>query len=154
MGSTIKVEGPSGSFILDEHEKGPHVFIAGGIGITPFRSMLRYVLDKNLPFKIHLIYSNSTIQEIIFQNELEHYADLDPNFKLTLTITKPQNSKQQWLGTTGRIDSNLINNAVGEYIQPTYWICGPPLFVDNMKMHLADLHIAKSKIRTDTFTGY
>ena len=53
-GDKIEVEGPSGTFIVDEEEKGPHVFIAGGIGISPFRSMLKYKIDKNLKYNVQL----------------------------------------------------------------------------------------------------
>jgi len=154
MGSLIEVDGPNGSFILDENEKGPHIFIAGGIGITPFRSMLKYVLDKNLHFNLYLVYSCSTLEELSFKNELEHYADLSSNFELTFTISKPEESKHKWKGHIGRIDANLINKVSSNYQNPTYWICGAGSFVDDMAMVLKNLGINKSKIKSDKFTGY
>src|SRR3989338_4141605 len=72
-GDKIEVEGPSGTFIVDEEEKGPHVFIAGGIGITPFRSMLKYKMDKNLKYNVQLIYSNSIPELIAFRKEIEEW---------------------------------------------------------------------------------
>ena len=83
IGSVLETEGPDGTFILDASDKGPHIFIAGGIGITPFRSMIKFILDKNLGYKMHLIYSNSHPEEIAFREEFDHYADLVPNFNLT-----------------------------------------------------------------------
>lgn len=154
IGTVVEIEGPNGTFLLDANEKGPHVFIAGGIGVTPFRSMIKYIIDKNLPFDMHLIYSNSIPEEIAFRAEFENYADLIHNFKLTQTITKPQESKAPWRGGTGRIDSNLITRSVSEMKNPTFWVCGPPTMVSAMEITLKELKIPPSKIKAEKFTGY
>jgi len=70
IGQETEGEGPNGTFVLDESEKGSHIFLAGGIGITPFRSMVKYCLDKNTGSKITLIYSCSMPEEIVFRQEL------------------------------------------------------------------------------------
>src|SRR3989337_2125381 len=70
LGSVIEGEGPNGKFLLDENEKGPFVFLAGGIGITPFRSMMKFATDKKLSVPIQLIYSNSIPEEIAFRPEI------------------------------------------------------------------------------------
>ena len=105
VGTEIEGEGSEGTFVLDEKEKGPQVMIAGGIGITPFRSMIKYAIDKNTGTQIHLIYSNSLPEQISFQKELENWAKEADNFKLSMTVTRPEESTrnlptggQEWNG--------------------------------------------------------
>src|SRR3989344_6788227 len=75
IGDVIEGEGPNGTLILDENEKGKsHIFLAGGIGITPFRSFIKYNIDKNLKIPMYLIYSNSVPGEIVFKKELDTWA--------------------------------------------------------------------------------
>ncbi|MFZ5932876.1 MAG: FAD-dependent oxidoreductase [Patescibacteria group bacterium] len=150
----IDGEGPSGEFILDENEKGPHVFLAGGIGITPFRSMIKYVFDKNLDTQIPLIYSNSVPEEIAFRKELEDLSASWPNLELTLTITKPEESSEKWSGTVGRIDENLIKKVVSDIPASTFWLCGPPAMVAAMEVVLGKLGVGLGKVRSEKFTGY
>ena len=154
IGSTIEGEGPEGTFILDEKEPGPHVFLAGGIGITPFRSMIKYAADKNLNTQIHLIYSNSIPEEITFRNELESWAKSWPNLKLDMTITKPEESSEKWSGLTGRIDENLIRQLITDTGKPVFWVCGPPAMVEAMEQTLGKLNISSGKVRSEKFTGY
>lgn len=154
IGSTIEGEGPEGTFILDEKEPGPHVFLAGGIGITPFRSMIKYAADKNLNIPIHLIYSNSIPEEIAFRAELEGSAKDHPNIKVDMTITKPEESKEKWSGLTGRIDENLIPKLVTNLNDNIFWVCGPPAMVDAMEQTLGKLNLSAGKVRSEKFTGY
>lgn len=154
IGSVIEVEGPDGTYILDSGDKGPHIFIAGGIGITPFRSMIKYVFDKNLGFSMHLIYSNSHPEEITFRDEFDHYADLRNNFKLTSTVSKKDESPTPWVGLTGRIDANLISKVAKDYQNPIFWVCGPPGMVDAIEKALAELKVPGKRIRIEKFTGY
>ncbi|MEK7111773.1 MAG: FAD-dependent oxidoreductase [Patescibacteria group bacterium] len=154
IGTLIDGEGPNGTFILDEAEPGPHVFLAGGIGITPFRSMIKYAADKNLNTQIHLIYSNSIPEEITFRAELENLAKSWPNLKLDMTITKPEESKEQWKGLTGRIDEDLIQKLVPDLGNNIFWVCGPPVMVEAMEQTLGKLNLSAGKVRSEKFTGY
>ena len=156
IGAEIEAEGPNGTFVLDESEKGPHVLLAGGIGITPFRSMIKYNLDKNLGTKITLIYSCSIPEEIVFRQELEGYNDLTQSLKLFLTVSQPQNTKSGWTGLTGRIDESMINKIVPDYssLNPTFWLCGPPPMVEAMEKVLGKINISSGKVRSEKFTGY
>lgn len=154
IGSTIEGEGPEGTFILDEKEPGPHVFLAGGIGITPFRSMIKYAVDKNLDTAIHLIYSNSIPEEITFRAELESLAKSWPNLKLDMTVTKPEESQEKWSGLVGRTDENLIQKLVVDIGQPIFWVCGPPTMVSAMEQALGKLNLSSGRVRSEKFTGY
>ena len=154
IGTLIEGEGPNGTFILDEAEPGPHVFLAGGIGITPFRSMIKYAADKNLNTQIHLIYSNSIPEEIAFRAEFDGLAKSWPNLKLDMTVTKPEESKEPWKGLTGRIDENLIQKLVPDLGSNIFWVCGPPAMVEAMEQTLGKLNLSSGKVRSEKFTGY
>ncbi len=157
-GVEVEGQGPEGTFILDEHEKGKnHVFLAGGIGITPFRAFIKYNIDKNLQIPMHLIYSNSVPEEIAFRAEFEDWAKNFPFFKLSMTVSKPEESKEPWSGLTGRIDENLIKSLNTKYNIPntaTWWLCGPPAFIDAVEQTVGKLGITSDHIRSEKFTGY
>lgn len=158
VGSEIEGAGPNGTFILDEKDTGPHIFIAGGIGITPYRSIIKNAIDKNVNTKIYLIYSNSTPEEITFRKELEEWAKIWPNLTIALTISHPEESKEGWTGLTGRVDETLIKNLLAKWAldvkTPTWWLCGPPAMTDAMEQLVGKLGITSDKMRSEKFTGY
>lgn len=148
VGAEIEGEGPNGTFILDEKEPGPHIFIAGGIGITPFRSMIKYAADKNLSTQIYLIYSNSD-EDITFRKELDEISSGHPNIKIQYVITSVE----------GHLDELKIKKIVegwglevGGLI--TWWLCGPPPMIDAMEQVIGKMHITSDKVRSEKFTGY
>lgn len=156
IGSGIEGEGPNGTFIFDEGENGPHIFFAGGIGITPFRSMVKYALDKNVNVSIHLIYSNSIPEEIAFRREIEGWQVGHPNIKVDMTVSKPEESKEGWSGLTGRIDENLIGKLLPNIgsLNSIFWVSGPPAMVDAIEDLLGKLGVTSNKLRSEKFTGY
>ena len=153
-GTEIEGEGPNGSFILDENEKKHHVMIAGGIGITPLRSIIKYHTDKSTDTKLTLIYSNSSPKGIAFKTNLELWQKQNKNFKLHMTITKPIGLSQNWSGLKGRIDEKMIRALVPELQNATYWLCGPPGMVNAMEDLLETLKIPLKKTRVEKFSGY
>ncbi len=155
VGSEVEGKGPNGIFTIDEKTVGSHIFLAGGIGITPFRSIIKYALDKNIGINMDLVYSNSLPEEIALRKELESWVN-QSNFKLYMTISKPGESKEKWEGLTGRIDESLINKLFSkEDIQKsTFWVSGPPAFVTAMEEMLSKMRIPPDNIRTEKFTGY
>lgn len=155
IGDIVEGEGPNGTFILDESNKNPQVFLAGGIGITPFRSIIKYATDKNLGIPMHLIYSNSTVEQITFRKDLEDLAKANPAFlKIYMTVSKPEESKEAWSGIVGRIDEPLVRKVTGALVKPTYWLCGPPPMVDALEQTLSTMKIPGDQIRSEKFTGY
>jgi ferredoxin-NADP reductase len=150
----LEVEGPTGTFIIDEKEKGPHILIAGGIGITPFRSHIKYALDKKLDTNFHLIYSCSTPKEIVFFKELQTWNEKYKNIKVDFTISKPEKINTKWNGLKGRIDKNMIKNTANNIKTSTFWICGPPKMVTEMENIVESLNIKSENIRSEKFTGY
>ena len=155
IGTFIEGEGPNGTYILDENEEGNHILLAGGIGITPFRSFIKYNIDKKLSeTKIHLIYANSTPEEITFREELESWDKTYENIKIAFTISRPEDSKEKWTGLTGRIDGDMISRLTPHLSSPTYWVCGPPAMVEATEKVLGSLKITSDRVRSEKFTGY
>lgn len=154
-GAVLEAEGPNGDFVLDAQRKSNQVFLAGGIGITPFRSIIKYQIDNRFYTPIHLIYSNSTAEEITFKDELLSWAKYD-NFKLDLTVSHADSRSNKWNGLTGRIDGAMIKHLVADNLisKSTYWLCGPPPFVRAMEEILRKLPVKSSQIISEKFTGY
>lgn len=153
-GDLVDFLGAKGDFILAENESNQQIFIAGGIGITPFRSIIKYVSDKNLTVPIHLIYSNSIPEEIAFKEEIDSITKSHQNITVDYTITKPEESQQVWAGHTGRIDAKLLQSLISNLQSPIYWLCGPPSFVEAMEETLHELDISQDQVRSEKFTGY
>jgi ferredoxin-NADP reductase len=153
-GETITIEKPLGSFTLPEDTSTPLVFIAGGIGITPFRSMLRYASDDKTKHTITLFYSNRVPETTAFLDELERIADSNNKIKIIPTMTNMENSKQKWDGLMGRINPLLIKNNYKAWNQAFYYIAGPPKMVDGIRDIVREMGIKKDMIHIEKLTGY
>lgn len=165
-GARVKLKGPQGNFVLHQDYSKPAVFLSGGIGVTPFRSMIKYATDKQLPLKIIMFDSNKNIENIIFKKEFDDWADTNNNLKIIYTISDDQDPHEKssssstasdWKGEHGRIDkamilryldTNRLNNSI-------YYICGPPSMLKAMQSLLQnDLEIPSERIKVEEFTGY
>lgn len=154
VGEKIKFYGPMGGFVLYEEEQNEQVFLAGGIGITPFLSMISYVDGKKLPLKIVLFVSFSTVEDVIFKEQLESTAKRSENVKVVYTITKPEESKLPWSGETGRISEALIKKHVTSPLEQLYYIVGPPQMVSAMEELVSTMGVPSQQILIENFTGY
>ncbi|MDO8503140.1 MAG: FAD-dependent oxidoreductase [bacterium] len=158
-GEEVSISGPNGTFVLDnEKTETPQVMIAGGIGVTPYRSIIKYVSDKNLQVPIYLVYSNSIPEEIAFKEELDTLATKHPNIKVTYTITKPQpEADVKWSGLVGRIDETFLRKLeTGNWKLATasFWVCGPPAMASALDAVLETLKVPYEHINSEKFTGY
>lgn len=154
IGSTVSAEGPNGTFILDESEKEKkHIFVAGGIGITPFRSMLKYKFDKALEGSIHLLYSVANLDTYCFGKELEGFNG-KLGFTLTTTVTHEENTKLPERYLREKIDAQFIQKHVESDAihSSTWWVCGPPAMTKDIKRILVDLGV--NNIVIEEFEGY
>lgn len=154
IGETITATGPFGKFVLDEKDVSPRVFIAGGIGITPFRSMAVFTRDKKLRILLTLFVSFSTVEEMVYYDELKSIADFMPSFKFVPTVTKPEQSKLLWSGETGRIDDEKLRRFIPNILLPTYYIVGPTKMVDGTRELVLKMGIKDEKILIENFPGY
>jgi ferredoxin-NADP reductase len=150
VGTEVEVEEPKGSFVLPEGTDRPYVFIAGGIGITVFRSMLRYIADKGLPYRVTLVYSNRDQESAAFLDELQA-LELPGGFRLVATMTQDPG----WAGETRRIDAELLrvhlDQELGSY---TYMVAGPPTMAEGTVETLKSAGIPEEQISSDGFSGY
>lgn len=147
------VAGPFGHFILEE--KRPAILVAGGIGISPFRGMMRYAADRTLDQPIRLLYSARTPDEFVFRDEIEDITRLWPQLQVTYTVSRPGESKTPWSGRTGRIDGSLIRTAAEELDAPVYYACGTPGMVDDtIDLLLNEVRVPRQDVRVEAFMGF
>jgi ferredoxin-NADP reductase/nitrite reductase/ring-hydroxylating ferredoxin subunit len=157
-GTKILAWGPRGEFVLndDDHSK-PAVFLSGGIGVTPFRSMIKFATDKQLPIKIIMFDSNRNEQNILYKDEFDRWAMQNKNFKVVYTVTEEGTPDVNWSGEHGRIDMSMIERHLSkdEIDNAVYYMCGPPGMVKAMQELLQqELQIPKDRLKVEAFTGY
>jgi len=142
----------AGDFTLPKDLKKPLVFIAGGVGITPFRSMIKYILDKNLKADIILIYSNKTKDDILF-SDIFKIANSN-GIKTIYNLTDLKSIPSGWQGTTGHITKDLIQKNIPDFDKRIFYISGPQLMVQNFEQTLRESGVGRRMIKTDFFPGY
>jgi ferredoxin-NADP reductase len=151
VGTEVDVEQPKGDFVLPEDTEQEYVFIAGGIGITVFRSMLRYIAEEGLPHRVTLVYSNRDVESTAFLGELKELEEANPNLRLVLTMTEDPG----WDGESRRIDAEMLRDHLGDDLGAyTYLIAGPPGMVEAMEKVLADAGVPEEQVRPEQFSGY
>ncbi len=139
-GSPVSIEGPFGYLTLPKDNTRPLVFIAGGIGITPFMSMIRFVIKQKIAHKITLLYANRNIENAAYVEEL-------------ITITK-QNPLFSLQNRFGRIDAEFIQQTVQDLDSAAWYIVGLPVMVADMRSLLLQLGVKEDSIYFEDFTGY
>ncbi|HSG22386.1 MAG TPA: FAD-dependent oxidoreductase [Azonexus sp.] len=154
IGSPIRFEGPSGSLTLHNNRARTAVLIAGGIGITPFISILRQAAHDQLPQALILLYSNRRPEDTAFLDELQGLEEKYKHFRLVATMTQMDKSSRSWQGPTGLIDAALVKQINGELAAPIYYLAGPPAMVEAMRQTLNLAGIDDDDIRSEEFYGY
>jgi ferredoxin-NADP reductase len=154
QGLEVRVEGPGGSFTLHKNATKPAVFLAGGIGITPFLSMVRQAAKDKPPQLLYLFYSNRRPEDAPFLDLLAALPAQNPHFHFIATMTAIAKSRRQWAGETGVIDREMLLRHVPEPVGPIYYIAGPPAMVAAMRKMVASAGLDEDDIRTEEFSGY
>lgn len=154
LGTAFKIDGPSGSFTLHNNSTKPGVFLAGGIGITPFVSILRQAGRDKLPRQLYLFYSNRRPEDAPFLDDLQAVQKQNPNFHLVATMTQMANSNREWNGETSVINREMLVKHMPNLQGPIYYIAGPPALVTAMRQMLAGAGVDEDDIRTEEFAGY
>ena len=152
-GDTIIASQLSGDFVLPRKKEKKLVFIAGGIDITPFRSMIKYLIDTGEKRDIVLIYSNRTEKDIVYKDILEQ-ASQSLNLKTIYTLTDPIDEKTNWTGRRGFVDRKMILKEIKDFKERTFYISGPPSMVSGTEQIIKNLGLERQHIKTDFFPGY
>lgn len=154
IGETVEFLGPMGTFIYDPDKwRGKTVvLISEGIGITPFRSMIKFALSTSTDFDIRLVYSSRSLGKFVFKKELDDISGRDERLKLTYIATgeqkKTKETHREW------IDAKSIRTAAGNLEDSIFYVCGPPSMVDSISIVLEKLSVPKDSVHREQFTGY
>ena len=150
VGDEVQVEEPKGSFLLPEDTSAEYVFVAGGIGITVFRSMLRFIADEGLPYRVTLVYSNRDRESAAFLDELEELERRIDGLRLILTMT----DEPGWEGETRHLDADVIGELVGGLEGKTFLVAGPPEMAESVADSLLGAGLPEDSVLADKFSGY
>jgi ferredoxin-NADP reductase len=153
IGTEVTLEDADGDFVLPKDTAEPLVFLAGGVGVTPFRSMLRYAADEILPYNITMLYAADNPNELAFRREFENLPEEHSNLKIVFVVdTAGENTGYK--GEFGRIDAQKISKHVPEFNNALYYSSGPPPMVKAMQKLLQEMGIPEKQIRVEHFSGY
>jgi ferredoxin-NADP reductase len=154
FGAAVKIEGPSGDLILQNDFARTAVFLAGGIGITPFRSIVHWAAKEKLPNRIVLFYSNRRPEDAPFLAELQRLEKANPNYRLIASMTEMEKSHRAWSGEIGLINQEMLGRHLKGAASPIYYIAGPPAMVKGLHEILSKAGISDNDIRAEEFAGY
>ncbi len=154
LATEVQIGSAAGSFTLHKNQAKPAVFLAGGIGITPFLSVVRQADHDHLPHKLYLFYSNRRPEDAPFLDTLQTLEKTNPNFHLICTMTEMSKSKKEWKGEVAVIDQEMLSRHLATLQGPIYYSAGPPAMVAGMKEMLVSAGTDEDDIRTEDFAGY
>lgn len=152
-GAEVKFDAPYGDFTLHKNESKPAVFVMGGIGVTPVRSMIAQATHDKTGHKITLIHSNKTPADAPFQDDFRELAKENPNF--TFVPVASESAPDDFDGERGIINADLIKKYVSDFDNTIFYLAGPPGMVKAMRVILVDeLKADEDNIKTEEFDGY
>jgi ferredoxin-NADP reductase len=154
VGGPAAIEGPFGSLTLHRKQERPAVFIAGGIGITPFMSMLRHAANSDARQQLVLLYSNRRPEDSAFLAELQRLEGDHRFFRLVATMTDMPRSRLPWTGETAKVDAAMIRRIASELAAPVFYVAGPPAMVAAVRDTLEQAGVDADDVRSEDFYGY
>ncbi|HZW80848.1 MAG TPA: FAD-dependent oxidoreductase [Candidatus Deferrimicrobiaceae bacterium] len=154
IGSEVQIEGPMGSFSLHNNTAKPAVFLAGGIGIAPFLSIVTYATGEQLRHTIFLFYANRRTKDAAFIDNLWKLEGINPSFHFIPTFTRMANGNGHRKARTGHISSEMLLAEIRTTRGPIYYVAGPPTMVAGARRTLGEVGLDEDDIRTEEFAGY
>ncbi|HXY09662.1 MAG TPA: FAD-dependent oxidoreductase [Terriglobales bacterium] len=154
IGTIVTMDSAMGSFTLHKNPAKAAVFLAGGIGITPFFSIVRQAEHDHASHKLYLFCSNRRPEDTPFLDSLQELEKSNPNFKLICTMTDMAKSTQEWKGETGLVDKEMLSRHLTTLQGPIYYIAGPPAMVAGVRKMLVAANVDEDDIRAEDFAGY
>jgi len=152
IGTEVKLDGPGGDFTLHKAVATPAVFLIGGIGVTPIRSMIAQATHDKSSQRLILLHASRTPAQLPYQSDFEQFAKINPNFSYIAVAT--DSAPDDWSGERGRINAEMIKKYVPDLSQPIYYLSGPGDMVKAMRQLLVNLQVNEDNIRTEEFSGY
>lgn len=154
IGTELELDAPYGSFTLHNNVKRPAVFLTGGIGVTPARSMTLQSVHDATGHRIVLLYSSAAPSKAVFLDELLRLGQDNERITVAPTMTRLDGSGESWDGETGHVDAAMLSRYVDDMAAPIFYVCGPGPMVKAMRAVLDDAGVDSDDIRTEEFTGY
>lgn len=152
-GAEVLMDGPFGTFTLPSDPAVPVVFLTGGIGVTPIRSIVQQSVADGSERAITVFYANNHLQDAAFLDELQDAAATG-RVTLVPTLADPPTSGPAWAGETGHIDAAMLERHLDSLDGPIFFICGPAGMLDAMQAMLRDAGVVSRHLRTEEFEGY
>ena len=153
-GTPLLLKGPYGNLTLHKNTARPAVFLAGGIGITPFRSMIWQATEARSAHRIYLFYSIRHLEEAAFMEELQNIEKTNPRFKFILIITRSEQTPFAGRVETGHITEQMLARWVPGLRTSIFYAAGPPAMVHGMRGMLNAAGVCDDDIRAEEFAGY
>jgi ferredoxin-NADP reductase len=154
VGTEVRIEGPMGSFTLHNNTARPAIFLAGGIGVAPFLSILSHAAVEKLGHPIVLFYANRHLEDAAFLDELWKLGRANPRFRFVPTFTRSPENVRERRGEAGHISPEMLSRHVGNLKGSIFYIAGPPLMVAAVRRMLVEATVDEDDIRTEEFAGY
>lgn len=154
LGSELTIDEPAGAFTLQTDAGRPVVFLAGGIGVTPFRSMIRQAVHDGRQQRVFLFYSNRRPEDAAFLEDFRALAREHEWFTFVPTMTQPWQSQRAWTEETEYIGPKLIARHTGGLDHAVYYLAGPPAMIQSVNQALVEAGVKRSDINADPFDGY
>jgi ferredoxin-NADP reductase/rubredoxin len=150
-GRQVSITYPMGTFTF-EGEFPRIALLSGGIGITPLRSIGRYVVDKRLDVSVCLLYANRNLEEVAFKSEFDAMQEAEPRFKVVHCLSR---AGDDWAGRRGHIDAALVREEMPDFRERQFYLCGPPKMVEALTDVLRnELQLPAAQVSSEGFTGY
>lgn len=154
LGTELTLDAPYGSFTLHNNAAIPAVFVTGGIGVTPVRSIVLQALRGQLAQRIFVFDSNKTPEDAAFLEDLMKPHEKNPHYTFVGTMTEMAKSKQEWHEETGRFTKAMLSKYINDLSLPIYYVAGPRGMVAAIRKTLSESGVNDDNIRTEEFTGY
>ncbi|HEY4327616.1 MAG TPA: FAD-dependent oxidoreductase [Mucilaginibacter sp.] len=154
IGTEFTLDAPYGSFTLQNNTKIPAVFLSGGIGITPVRSIILQATHDKTAHRIFLFYANKTPEDAAFMDELHDAEKRNPNFTFVPCMTDKEKLNKDWNGETGFFTKEMLKKYIKDLMLPIYYIAGPASMVTSIRKMLNESGLDDDNIRTEEFSGY
>ncbi len=149
VGRRAYLEGPYGAFSFDRYPAPGYVFVAGGVGITPFVGMLRTLEDRGDTRPHRVVYATRRADDLILRAELDRLAAGPLDLRVTYVLSRPP---ERWTGETGRIDAERLRRAaVDELPDHVYFVCGPDPMMDTVERALLELGVPLDRVHSERF---